>query len=70
MRALRETTDVDLTVAAGQQVPFTELRLPSQGLPAGFVSPGLQVTANATTGKNRMPSCLLDGALAKLAPVL
>jgi hypothetical protein len=28
----------------------------------------LQLTANATTGENRMPSCLLDGAPANVEP--
>src|ERR1035437_617191 len=43
-------------VAAKRQVPFIELLLPSRCLSAGFVSAGLQLTANATTGKNWMPS--------------
>jgi hypothetical protein len=44
------------TVAAKQQVRVIEFLLPSRFLSAGLVSVGLQLTANATAGKNRMPS--------------
>ena len=54
------------TLSARRQVPFIELLLPSRCVSAGFVSGGLQLTANATTGKNWMPRRLLDGALAKV----
>jgi hypothetical protein len=56
------------TLAARWHVPFIELLLPSRGLSAGFVSAGLQLTANAMTGKNRMPIWLLDGAPANVKP--
>ena len=64
-----ETTDgLGLTLAVRPQGPFIEPRLSSRRLSAGFVLAGLQLTTNATTGKNRMPSCLLGGALAKADP--
>jgi hypothetical protein len=61
------TTDVlYLTLPAKWQVPFIELLLPSWCWSAGFVSAGLHLTANATTGRNTMPRGLLDDALAKM----
>jgi hypothetical protein len=55
-RALPAATDMlSRRLAARQQV-----------LSAGFVSPGLQVTAKATSGAKQMPTWLPDGALAKV----
>jgi hypothetical protein len=44
-----------LAVAAKSQVALSNLLLPSRRMPVVLVCAGLQFTANATTGKKRMP---------------